>query len=433
MINYKLVFIMSLLAFVSTNVVGQGLELNTGIGLRYLGGADRYHDLRIDGIDNPDYSARFSQRLFDSSDVGSFNIQTLKPEAGNERFQEFSESNPDLFENLYEILEQEKARRFTNPLIESLIGSDDVYCGTQHVCGGTRTPPIPPRQPLNGSALDYCLGAGELLPLCQASVLAQVSDAQPHTVFKTASDPETVPTISTREANGYPSVVGIATWEGPICSGILLSKRIVVTAAHCLCDLHPKHAWIGNSMVADEEYRSGLNVSREFSGEVDFFDDGYCRVGAGTDLAVAYLRNGSGISNSFYHDLVSDQPPMTVAFAAKIVGFGASEGSLLGGVKRHADVVASPCTESHVRAGEDCFPSREWISTNTDGVDTCKGDSGGPIYAHTKGGTLKLIGMTSRKRGGGIAQYCGDGGIYTDLTRPEIHNWLNQLIKGDHS
>jgi endonuclease G len=57
------------------------------------------------------------------------------------------------------------------------------------------------------------------------------------------------------------------------------------------------------------------------------------------------------------------------------------------------------------------------------GIDSCNGDSGGPIYV-SAGGAFKLAGLTSRATRTALAN-CGDGGIYV---RPaKFRAWIDQV------
>jgi secreted trypsin-like serine protease len=56
--------------------------------------------------------------------------------------------------------------------------------------------------------------------------------------------------------------------------------------------------------------------------------------------------------------------------------------------------------------------------------DTCKGDSGGPLYIHTGNDQYALLGVTSRGVRNGFTT-CGDGGIYVRLDR--CVDWIEQV------
>jgi endonuclease G len=71
-----------------------------------------------------------------------------------------------------------------------------------------------------------------------------------------------------------------------------------------------------------------------------------------------------------------------------------------------------------------CAPAREMVLAAQSGRDTCKGDSGGPLYV-AKGKQWLLAGVTSR--GTDLATtMCGDGGIYTRVDK--YRTWISSVL-----
>jgi len=59
-----------------------------------------------------------------------------------------------------------------------------------------------------------------------------------------------------------------------------------------------------------------------------------------------------------------------------------------------------------------CLPDRELVAGHSGlMLDSCNGDSGGPLYVQGADGQYYLLGATSRGARGGFHK-CGDGGIY---------------------
>ncbi|MEN9836189.1 MAG: hypothetical protein RL011_2382 [Pseudomonadota bacterium] len=56
--------------------------------------------------------------------------------------------------------------------------------------------------------------------------------------------------------------------------------------------------------------------------------------------------------------------------------------------------------------------------------DTCKGDSGGPVFARNESGDLRVVGVTSRGSG-----TCEEGGVYTLV--PSFTEWLKSVTGGE--
>jgi secreted trypsin-like serine protease len=60
------------------------------------------------------------------------------------------------------------------------------------------------------------------------------------------------------------------------------------------------------------------------------------------------------------------------------------------------------------------------------GTDTCRGDSGGPVFL-VEGDTYRLVAITSRAGPGAQSDtvaHCGGGGIYTLPGRASVMDWL---------
>ncbi len=256
------------------------------------------------------------------------------------------------------------------------------------------------------------------------------SDPTPGITGTSPSTPSATPAAAPRHAKvilggGFAATVAVRGASGKLCTGVVISNDVVITASHCFCEETPDSIWIGSSISPDAVYRIGFNQGMSLKPEVKHFSKKFCGTNDGIDLAVVVQANEAALVNSEFHEHFPIAPLTATAFKGTIVGFGASDHSSVGGVKRHANIDVEACTDAHVAAGEECQPGLEWISFSETGVDTCKGDSGGPLYMHAADGTLRLVGLTSRKRGGGSAPYCGDGGIYVNLATEDVISWIN--------
>jgi secreted trypsin-like serine protease len=119
----------------------------------------------------------------------------------------------------------------------------------------------------------------------------------------------------------------------------------------------------------------------------------------------------------------------------RVVGFGTTElsGNTGYGVKRQTDVpIVSPACKGKVNGGSDnkvygCFAGKEIVAGKPLLLhDTCKGDSGGPLYLADGRGRWFLAGVTSR--GTDLAQtMCGDGGLYVRVD--QYREWITSAMK----
>ncbi len=235
-----------------------------------------------------------------------------------------------------------------------------------------------------------------------------------------------------RLSYSFPFVVALLRDSKPVCSGVYLGDGKVLTAAHCTCDEPLSELFFGTSTVAGDATDIGWSHRTQLSDRVDRFHEGYCREDApggerALDLAVVRTQYKPEMLSPFafpWREGVG-----SLESHGLIVGFGASDHSSSGGVKRLATLKAELCSnEDSERSG--CLAGHEYIARNPKGtaVDTCEGDSGGPLLTlDVEKGSYRLAGITSRKIPDGSERYCGSGGIYTSVDTQDVKQWLGNL------
>ena len=189
------------------------------------------------------------------------------------------------------------------------------------------------------------------------------------------------------------------------CTGILVASQVVLTAGHCL----PSTRVLFGSSVGLPILVSPVNRA--------------LRADPGIDVALLWIDGAATMPVRAWHDVTDGEP----ASLGKIAGFGATNYSATRGAgeKRTARVPLQGwgCDLSRVRT-TGCLPNIELLVATPGGVDTCDGDSGGPLLERV-GRQWRLLGITSRSLAS-ARKRCGEGGIYIRIDK--ISAWLQHSL-----
>ncbi len=193
----------------------------------------------------------------------------------------------------------------------------------------------------------------------------------------------------------WPSVVAIEVGS-QLCTGTLITPRLVMTAAHCLVTSPPNtkvHVQFGDHSVqpAFETTAGSYGLHPDFCADAetcksDLFDFAYVvlKDPAPADFPPATIMT----TQDQWDDL------MRIDAAVILVGFGKDE-NWVSGIKREAETVLTRFSDTGLE-----------FQAGGMGIDSCQGDSGGPAFMFDKDGDPLLVGVLSR----GYA--CGEGGFY---------------------
>ena len=197
------------------------------------------------------------------------------------------------------------------------------------------------------------------------------------------------------ETKDFPDCCALGDDRGYYCSGTLIAPNVIVTAEHCA---GLTQVYLRGGDVTQTEGAEVIRIVREFTHPE-------------VDLRVLVLE----------HD--AETTPRSVGRASQLdgltevtlVGFGTidPDGRFGYGIKRRVEV---PVKTFDCGLGSDpkrygCLQGREIVAGHSGlMLDSCKGDSGGPLYIKSDG-QYYLLGATSRGARGGFRE-CGDGGIY---------------------
>jgi MYXO-CTERM domain-containing protein len=201
------------------------------------------------------------------------------------------------------------------------------------------------------------------------------------------SDPEHIETVYLR----------IGTY---VCSGTLISERVILTAAHCL-DQNPAPEDIC-IMLGQSAHASSCWGAQGDTTAIDYgLHPDYCEDCDEDAMDIGYILTSGPIVGIDYPKIITDQDEYDALMgedeAITLVGYGEDESGEADGKKRWV--------ETKIRSFIDS--AKEFLAGGS-GKDTCLGDSGGPAFARAADGSLRLVGVTSR----GFPE-CGEGGIYT--------------------
>lgn len=215
-------------------------------------------------------------------------------------------------------------------------------------------------------------------------------------------------------AGKWPDVAAVNDSAGDQqCTGTLIAPTVVITAQHCM-DINPSAVVIGTT-----------SLNRPSEGEVIpvIKHTGYPNGFRSFDVGVLVLQRAS---TKEPRKIASGWAAVDIknGATATVVGYGAIDRDSLMYIPelQEADlpITDADCTDS-VGCNTLAQPAGE-LGAGGNGIDTCEGDSGGPLYITSDLGTF-LAGVTSR--GYDDNQFtCSEGGIYA---RPDkVVAWLEK-------
>lgn len=195
------------------------------------------------------------------------------------------------------------------------------------------------------------------------------------------------------------------------CTGVLIAPTVVMTAAHCI-DSSLNAVLLGTNSLAKPSIGETINVMRRLTYPQQKYDVGIVILAQPSTIAPRRIATGWAQS-----DIVNGA-------RVQFVGYGAIDRNSQTYIdemqEAESTVTDAGCT-THAGCDTGARPNGE-IGAGGAGIDTCPGDSGGPMYLLTSYGEL-LAGITSR--GYDDNQFdCSEGGIYTRPDKADIIAWV---------
>ncbi|XP_076458360.1 acrosin-like [Babylonia areolata] len=242
--------------------------------------------------------------------------------------------------------------------------------------------------------------------------------------------------VGKRVVGGTPTTTRSFPWtvlikrfghSGVVCSGAILSERLVLTAAHCFDNLnvHELYLWAGRDEV---DYQSN-DQQLHFVASVAVHRT-YNRTTKGSDIALLMTADpismGPGVKTVCLPDAHTPLPPMDRCFLA---GYGDTLGT---GTDRRLNFIQVPVVDSSLCAQDD------WLGTEfrrvqdvsfcagyaDGGPDACSGDSGAALVCPlSRDQHFYVYGVASWGKG------CGERrkpGVYTRV--PVFLDWITPFL-----
>ena len=211
------------------------------------------------------------------------------------------------------------------------------------------------------------------------------------------------------DAGKWDDAAAVFFEEEPGCTGTLIAPDLVVTAGHCISGVTSVKVGV-TDLNAEGESIPVVNAI-EHPDSFTTYDVGLLILERPAEVTPRVLATGCVLER-----YLADGAPVA------IVGWGATDqqGERSTNLLMEAE---SSVTDIDCTSGRGCnasvSPGGE-LAAGGDNVDSCFGDSGGPLYLLTDVGEF-LVGVTSRGYDDASVP-CGEGGIYV---RPDaVLDWI---------
>lgn len=214
-----------------------------------------------------------------------------------------------------------------------------------------------------------------------------------------------------------PFLVSLQKYGEHWCGGSLISANFVLTAAHCFFDITDE------VIIARVGSTSSKNGGQLVEVEKIICHDGFDLDVVSFDIAFLKLKTNVIFSPSVRSIKYTTSEPFPNRYV-DIYGWGkeSQHNMDLPENLRKARVMLLSRDMCRSKYDQDIDPIHDYnICAYTDGVDSCKSDSGGPLIADSK-----LAGIVSWGKGCAVKDRPG---VYTSVAK--FTNWIETMIKNN--
>jgi secreted trypsin-like serine protease len=219
---------------------------------------------------------------------------------------------------------------------------------------------------------------------------------------------------SAAPAGKWPDAAALLWGGQQACTGTLIAPTLVLTAGHCVEGGAPDEVLVGATAKSRPQEGQTIAVMKSID---------YPNSQNSVDVGLLILAQPSTVAP---RKIAGGWAKLDIQNNASIqlVGYGTTD--MNGNVETDALLeAASTITDYNCSTSSGCNgaakPDGE-LGAGGGGIDTCPGDSGGPLYLLTSYGNF-LAGVTSRGYDSN-QYYCGEGGIYGRADK--VIDWIEQ-------